>query len=162
MVLERPPQTVALNHICIRVKDPVKSLAFYRDILGMTVLDESTSVAGKFTNYFLGFNVPKEIENGTAEQKALYRSHAVGLIELTHNHGTESDPEFQYTGHKNQPGNGYAHICLTVDDIEAYSEYCDAAGVPFRKRLTEGVMRNIAFILDPDGYSVELIQRRKA
>ncbi|ORY44357.1 hypothetical protein BCR33DRAFT_716911 [Rhizoclosmatium globosum] len=62
---------------------------------------------------------------------------------------------------KNQPGNGYAHICIVVDDIVEYSAYLDAAGVPFRKRLTEGVMRNIAFVLDPDGYSVELIERRK-
>ncbi|KAJ3291781.1 Lactoylglutathione lyase [Rhizoclosmatium sp. JEL0117] len=155
------PQKVHLNHICYRVKDAQKSLKFYRDILGMHLLLESPSEKGQFTNYFLAFNVPDEIKNGTDEEKALWRSHASGLIELTHNWGTEKDEAFEYTGHKNQPGNGYAHICIVVDDIVEYSAYLDAAGVPFRKRLTEGVMRNIAFVLDPDGYSVELIERRK-
>ncbi|KAI8618583.1 hypothetical protein BC830DRAFT_1166070 [Chytriomyces sp. MP71] len=69
----RPSQKVALNHVNYRIRDPVQSLRFYRDILGMTVLNESASEKGKFTNYFLGFNVPEEIANGTNEQKALYR-----------------------------------------------------------------------------------------
>ncbi|KAI8618585.1 hypothetical protein BC830DRAFT_1061255, partial [Chytriomyces sp. MP71] len=88
------------------------------------------------------------------------RSHASGLLELTFNWGTETDSSFSYTGHKNESGNGYAHS-LTVDDIEEYQKYCDDCGVKFRKRTTEGVMRNIAFTLDPDGYSVELIERMK-
>ncbi|KAI9341403.1 Glyoxalase/Bleomycin resistance protein/Dihydroxybiphenyl dioxygenase [Obelidium mucronatum] len=159
--VQKSTQKVTLNHICIRVKDPKKSLHFYRDILGMHVLNSFDSEGGKFSNYFLGFNVPEEIQNGTEEQKATYRSHTTGLIELTHNWGTETDDAFEYTGHKNQPGNGYAHICIVVDDIIEYSSYLEGAGVPFRKKLSEGVMRNIAFVLDPDGYSVELIERRK-
>ncbi|KAJ3354941.1 Lactoylglutathione lyase [Entophlyctis luteolus] len=154
-------QKVTFNHVCVRIKDPEKSLHFYRDILGMKVIHSFGSEKGKFSNYFLGFNIPDEILNGTEEEKLLYRNHTSGLLELTHNWGTEELPDFQYTGHKNEPGNGYAHICLVVDDINAYCEYLEGESVPFRKKLTEGVMRNIAFVLDPDGYSVELIERKK-
>merc|ERR1712050_773436 len=79
-------------------------------------------------------------------------------LELTFNHGTEKDDAFQvHTG--NADPQGFGHIGFIVDDLEAMCKDLEAAGVPFFKRPNEGKMRGLAFILDPSGYRVELIQR---
>jgi lactoylglutathione lyase len=76
----------------------------------------------------------------------------IGMLELTHNHGTESDPNFQgYASGNADPGRGFGHIAITVDDVEKACERLEKLNVPFKKRLTDGKMKNIAFILDPDG-----------
>jgi lactoylglutathione lyase len=75
-----------------------------------------------------------------------------GMLELTHNHGTESDPNFQgYSSGNSEPGRGFGHIAITVDDVEEACARFEKLGVRFQKRLTDGKMKHIAFILDPDG-----------
>ena len=75
-----------------------------------------------------------------------------GILELTHNHGTESDSKFRgYASGNTEPGRGFGHIAITVDNIEVACARFEKLGVPFKKRLTEGKMKNIAFLLDPDG-----------
>ena len=75
-----------------------------------------------------------------------------GVLELTHNHGTESDPAFAgYASGNADPGRGFGHIAITVDDVEAACARFEQLGVRFQKKLTDGKMKNIAFILDPDG-----------
>ena len=75
-----------------------------------------------------------------------------GVLELTHNHGTESDPSFTgYVSGNTEPGRGFGHLAISVDNIEAACERFEKLGVPFKKKLTDGKMKNIAFILDPDG-----------
>ncbi|PPQ92977.1 hypothetical protein CVT25_000178 [Psilocybe cyanescens] len=142
------------NHTMIRIKDPKVSLAFYQDILGMDLLAESKF--SSFTLYFLAFNHDgKEL---TQEEKDKSRFSREGVLELTHNHGTESDPDFQgYASGNSDPGRGFGHIAITVDDIEKACERFEKLGVQFKKRLTDGTMKNIAFILDPDGYWVEIV-----
>jgi len=79
------------------------------------------------------------------------------VLELTHNHGTESDPTFEgYASGNTEPGRGFGHIAITVPDIEAACARFESLGVKFKKRLTDGMMKNIAFILDPDGYWIEV------
>lgn len=74
------------------------------------------------------------------------------MLELAHNHGTESDPNFQgYANGNSDPGLGFGHIAISVDDVDEACERFDKLGVQFKKRLTDGKMRHIAFILDPDG-----------
>ena len=86
---------------------------------------------------------------------------ASGILELTHNHGTESDPDFQgYASGNTDPGRGFGHIAITVPDIEKACARFETLGVPFKKRLTDGNMKHIAFILDPDGYWVEIVPSR--
>jgi lactoylglutathione lyase len=81
-----------------------------------------------------------------------------GVLELTHNHGTESDATFAgYASGNTDPGRGFGHIAITVGNIEEACARFESLGVPFKKKLTEGTMKNIAFILDPDGYWVEVV-----
>lgn len=98
-----------------------------------------------FTLYFLAFDhgSPTTPENRFARE---------GILELTHNHGTESDPSFPgYASGNSEPGRGFGHIAITVDDIEAACARFETLGVRFQKKLTDGKMKHIAFILDPDG-----------
>ncbi|KAF8907843.1 Glyoxalase/Bleomycin resistance protein/Dihydroxybiphenyl dioxygenase [Gymnopilus junonius] len=142
------------NHTMIRVKDPKVSLAFYQDVLGMDLLSEAKF--DSFTLYFLAFNLSgKEL---TAEEKEQSRFSREGVLELTHNHGTESDPNFQgYSSGNSDPGRGFGHIAITVDDVEKACERFEKLGVQFKKKPSDGKMRHIAFILDPDGYWIEIV-----
>lgn len=120
----------------LRVKDPKVSLAFYQDILGMDLID--THEASDFTLYFLAYQHQKGVARGERE----------AVLELTHNHGTENDANFSYHNGNQEP-KGFGHLCVSVDDIEKACARFEDKGVKFQKRLTDGKMKNIAFILDP-------------
>ncbi|KAJ7792107.1 lactoylglutathione lyase-like protein [Mycena olivaceomarginata] len=143
-----------MNHTMIRVKDHEKSLAFYQDVMGMKLKRTSENPGAKFNLYFLGYG-PAAPETGGANGNPIADSE--GLLELTWNYGTESDPEFKYHNGNDQP-QGFGHICVSVDDLDAACARFEEKGVSWKKRLTEGRMKNIAFVLDPDNYWIEVIQ----
>jgi len=152
-----PPAETAdfkFNHTMIRVKDAKASIAFYTEVLGMTQLSEQNF--GDFTLYFLGYSHGTGAES--AEELKTTRFNREGVLELTYNHGTESDPNFQgYASGNSDPGRGFGHIAITVPDIQAACARFEKLGVNFKKRLTDGKMKHIAFILDPDGYWIEIV-----
>jgi lactoylglutathione lyase len=86
-----------------------------------------------------------------------YSSRYSGILELTHNPGTETLDKTPYHSGNSEP-RGFGHIAITVDDVEAACARFERLGVPFKKRLTDGKMKNIAFILDPDGYWIEVVR----
>jgi lactoylglutathione lyase len=86
----------------IRVKDHEKSLKFYQEVLGMSLLRTAENPSAGFNLYFLGYADGKVAANGTA--------HLEGLLELTWNYGTEKDPNFKYHNGNDQP-QGFGHIC---------------------------------------------------
>lgn len=125
-----------LLHTMLRVGDLDKSVDFYTRVLGMTLLRRNDYPEGKFTLAFVGYGPETE--------------HAV--IELTHNWGVD----------KYDLGNAFGHIALEVDD--AY-DACDKIRAAGGKVVREaGPMKHgstvIAFVDDPDGYKIELIQRK--
>ena len=69
----------------------------------------------------------------------------VAVLGLTHNHGTESDPDVK--GYNTPAGRGLAHISVSVDDIVSACDRFEKLGVPFKKRLTDGRVKDIAFLL---------------
>ena len=71
-------------------------------------------------------------------------------------HGSEAQGPIEGDG--NSEPRGFGHICISVPDVEDACARFDALGVPFQKRLTDGRMKDIAFIKDPDGYWVEILQ----
>jgi lactoylglutathione lyase len=122
-------------HTMIRVGDLERSIAFYTGVLGMRVLRRTDYPDGRFTNTFVGY--------GDESEQA--------VLELTHNWDTA----------KYDLGTGYGHVALEVED--AYAA-CDAIRARGGKVTREaGPMKHgttvIAFVEDPDGYKIELIQR---
>ncbi|MDR0575996.1 MAG: lactoylglutathione lyase [Candidatus Accumulibacter sp.] len=122
-------------HTMIRVGDLERSLAFYTEILGMRLLRRQDYPGGRFTLAFVGYCDESE---GAA-------------IELTHNWDTAS-----YA-----PGDGFGHIALSVDDAYAACAQVKAKGGKVTREA--GPMKHgttvIAFVEDPDGYKIELVQK---
>jgi lactoylglutathione lyase len=139
----------------LRVKDIEKSLKFYQDVLGMTLFRTHESASSGFNLYFLGY--PGEQGAPAADGTTSDRE---GLLELTWNYGTEKDEAFGYHSGNEEP-KGFGHICVSVDNLEAACRRFEEMRCGWKKRLTEGSMKNIAFLLDPDGYWVEVIQNEK-
>ncbi|KAF8345542.1 Glyoxalase/Bleomycin resistance protein/Dihydroxybiphenyl dioxygenase [Amanita rubescens] len=104
-------------------------------------------VYNDFTLYFLAYNHTGRTL--TDEEKAETRLAREGVLELTHNHGTENDPSFKYSNGNSDPGRGYGHIAITVDDVTAACDRLEKLGVPFQKKPNDGKMKGIAFVLDP-------------
>ena len=146
------------NQTMLRIRDPEKSVPFYRDVLGMTQLYRSDVPAAQFSVYFMGYLRPSDGPVPT-EHEALRRyllGFGKGLVELTHNWGTESDPAFAGYHTGNTEPRGFGHIGIAVPDVEAACQRFAQLGVEFQKRPEEGRMKNLAFIKDPDGYWIEI------
>lgn len=125
-----------LLHTMIRVGDLDRSIDFYTRILGMRLLRRKDYPEGRFTLAFVGYGE----ESDTA------------VIELTHNWDTASY----------DPGQGFGHVAIGVDDIDAVCQRIrEAGGIISRE---PGPMKHgttvIAFVKDPDGYAIELIQTK--
>jgi lactoylglutathione lyase len=122
-------------HTMLRVGNLEKSLAFYTGPLGMKLLRKSDFPGGRFTLAFVGYGDESD--------------HTV--LELTHNWDTASY----------DLGTGYGHVALGVGDIYATCAALRESGVKITRE--PGPMKHgstvIAFIEDPDGYKIELIQR---
>jgi len=151
-------QQYVFNHTMFRVKDIHKSLDFYTKALGFTLIEHHDFNDAKFSLYFLGLIADKSVIPTDPAERHLWRQSVTGLLELTHNHGTENDPAFSYHSGNSDP-RGFGHLCLSVPDIHAACERFERLGVTFQKRLTDGNMKDIAFIKDPDGYWIEIIQQ---
>ena len=141
-----------LTHTMLRIKDPARSLDFYTRVLGMRLVTRLDFDDRRFTLYFL-----EARGQGAAPDTGLAQTFGrPGLLELTHNWGSEDDDTEMHSG--NEAPKGFGHICIAVPDIAAACARFDRLGVPFRKRLGEGGMKEIAFIEDPDGYWIEIVQ----
>jgi lactoylglutathione lyase len=126
---------VRLLHTMIRVGDLDRSIAFYTEVLGMRLLRRKDYPDGRFTNVFVGYD---------DESKA-------AVLELTHNWDIKSY----------DLGNGYGHVAVAVADAyKACDEIRNRGGKVTREA---GPMKHgttvIAFVEDPDGYKIELVQR---
>ncbi len=127
-----------LLHTMIRVADLDRSLAFYCDGMGMRQLHRLDVEAGKFSIVFVNFTED-------------YRS---GAIELTWNWEGEAN-EKGYTH-----GSGYGHVAIGVPDIRAMCERLRKRGYEIStepKQMLPGAPM-LAFVKDPDGYAIELIE----
>lgn len=125
-----------LLHTMLRVGNLDKSLDFYTRVLGMQLLRKNDYPEGKFTLAFVGYGAESE----------------QAVIELTYNWG----------GDKYDLGNAYGHIALEVDDAYAACDKIREAGGKVVREA--GPMKHgntvIAFVDDPDGYKIELIQSK--
>lgn len=127
----------------VRVKDAQKSLDFYQKTMGMRLLRTSENKDAGFNLYFLGYGPPASENSANGVNPVADRE---GLLELTWNYGTEKEDGFKYHDGNAQP-QGFGHICVSVDDLDAACEKFESSGVSWKKRLTEGRMKDVAFVL---------------
>jgi lactoylglutathione lyase len=122
-------------HTMIRVGDLDRSIRFYTEVLGMSVIRRKDYPDGKFTLAFVGYGDESE----------------GAVIELTHNWETKSY----------ELGNGFGHIAVAVPD--AYKACEEVAAKGGKVTRPAGPMKHggsvIAFVEDPDGYKIEFIQK---
>lgn len=169
--------------------------------MGMTFLRENAG--SDFTLYFLAYgDKPSSDKSVNGVNPVADRE---GILELTWNHGTEKESGKVYHDGNSEP-QGFGHICISVDDLDAACKRFEEKGVEWKKRLTDGRMKvrkafpffsfslllgicllsplcfffffffifhkltsffffyllqNVAFVLDPDGYWIEVIQNEK-
>ncbi len=121
-------------HTMLRVKDLETSLAFYIDTMGMKLLRKSVNEEYEYTLAFVGYADESE----------------QAVLELTYNWG---DNEYDM-------GTAYGHVAFAVDDIYGFCEQLEAKGADVYRKPgpVKGGKTVIAFVRDPDGYAIELIQ----
>ncbi|WP_309624038.1 lactoylglutathione lyase [Methylibium sp.] len=146
-----------LNHTMLRVKDPAVALDFYTRLMGMRVLRKLDFAEMKFSLYFLAMPIEGEAPPEDMGKRTAWTFDQRGVLELTHNWGTEADADFKYHDGNAQP-QGFGHICISVPDLDAAIAWFDANGVPYVKRPEQGKMKDVAFIKDPDGYWIEIVE----
>ena len=125
-----------LLHTMIRVLDMDKSINFYTNMLGMKLLRRKDFAGGRFTLAFVGYG--DEVSDT--------------VVELTHNWDQTKPYEM---------GNAFGHLAIAVPDAYAVCAELEKQGVsvPRPAGPMKGGDRVIAFIDDPDGYKIELVQR---
>ena len=143
-----------MNQTMLRIKDPAKSVPFYEEVLGMTLLERFDFPDMAFSLYFMGYPGGPIPEDATERAKWIFDQPA--LLELTHNHGTENDPDFSHHNGNDEP-RGFGHIGISVPDVYTACERFDQLGVEYVKRPDDGNMKGLAFIKDPDGYWIEIL-----
>ncbi|MEA1015880.1 lactoylglutathione lyase [Sphingosinicella sp. LY1275] len=146
-----------LNQTMLRVRDPEASVAFYRDVLGMSLLQRLDFEEMRFSLYFLAYLKDGETVPEDPVERARYIFTRETTLELTHNWGTESDAAFAGYHNGNEEPRGFGHLGISVPDVEAACARFDRLGAPFVKRPEDGKMKGIAFIRDPDGYWIEIL-----
>ena len=124
-------------HTMLRVGDLDRSIGFYRDVLGMKVLRTSDRPDQKYTLAFVGY--------GDESQAA--------VLELTYNYGVD----------RYDLGNAYGHMAIEVDDAKAACDAVRAKGGNVTREAgpVKGGSTVIAFVQDPDGYKIELVERTR-
>ena len=153
------PQTQGfrLNHTMLRVKDPERSLAFYSRVFGMRVLRKLDFPEMEFSLYFLArAENEDQVPEDTAD-RTVWTFSQRGILELTHNWGTENDPDAKYHDGNSEP-QGFGHICFSVPELDSAVQWLDDNHVEFVKRPDQGKMPDVAFVKDPDGYWIEIIE----
>ena len=123
-------------HTMIRVEDLDRSIKFYEEVLNMRLLKRQDYPHGEFTLAFMGY---QEISDGP-------------VLELTYN----------WDKRKYDLGSGYGHIALSVTNIYEMCEKVENAGYVVSRAPgpMKGSSSILAFIDDPDGYKIELIERK--
>lgn len=123
------------SHTMLRVKNLESSIGFYTDILGMKVLKTMDNEEYRYTLAFLGYG---DIAEHT-------------VLELTYNWGE----------HEYEHGNAFGHLCMQVDDVYKTCELIKQKGGVITREAgpLKGGTQIIAFIKDPDGYQIELIEK---
>jgi len=157
-----------MQQTMIRVKDPKKSLEFYVDGLGFSLIMHRDFPQWSFSVYFVAQIEDLSTIPTDPEEQWNYCMNTPGCIEVTWNYGTEedsSDAKVYNTGNGDSTGTsdgqkitgGFGHLGITVPDVYEACERFHKLGIPIHKSPNSGGMKGLAFVKDPDGYLIEVL-----
>jgi len=152
-------QDYVFNQTMLRIKDPKISLDFYTRVLGMKLYRRLDFPEMEFTLYFLA--MPGDVNDLSTpsedDKRTTWTFQQRAMLELTHNWGSESSNEVSYHNGNSEP-RGFGHIGFSVPDVYKAAKRFEELNVKFVKRPDDGKMKGLAFIEDPDGYWIEILQ----
>src|SRR5574340_498410 len=140
--MPKEPHDMRILHTMLRVGDLTRAVDFYTNVLGMRVLRTTERPEQRYSLAFVGYGSE---ETGAA-------------LELTYNHGVD---HYELV-------TAFGHVAIEVEDTAAACDRVRAAATRYGGRVTreagpvKGGTTVIAFVEDPDGYKIELIERRRA
>ena len=117
-----------------------------------TKIDENLIKNVKVFDLYEGQNIPED-----KNQRTTWTFSQRAMLELTHNWGTETDKDFKHHNGNSKP-QGFGHIGFSVPNVYEASNRFEKLGVKFVKKPDDGKMKGLAFIEDPDGYWIEILQ----
>ena len=112
-------------------------------VLALAALQFGSAILALSTLGFLGYGAPAPEQSANGVNPVADRE---GLLELTWNYGTEKEEGQVYHNGNTEP-QGFGHICISVDNLDAACKRFEEKGVQWKKRLTDGRMKNVAFVL---------------
>ncbi|KAA8544126.1 hypothetical protein F0562_022138 [Nyssa sinensis] len=138
-----------MQQTMFRIKDPKVSLEFYSRILGMSLLKRLDFPEMKFSLYFMGYEDPASAPSNSVE-RTVWTFGRKATIELTHNWGTENDPDFKGYHNGNSEPRGFGHIGITVDDTYKACERFERLQVEFVKKPNDGKWEDATYMASKD------------
>lgn len=166
-----PPETKGFinQQTMWRVKDPIRSLDFYTQVLGMNLIWHKDFPQYGFSVYFVSPCVKDQIPSDENE-RFQFCLNTPGCLELTWNHGSETEggDRVYNTGNGDSLGSGdgqkvrggFGHFGISVPCVYEACERFHQLGVEFTKSPNGGGMKGLAFIKDPDGYLIEIVPQQ--
>jgi len=150
-----------MQQTMLRIKDPKATLDFYSRVLGMRLLCKLDFPEFEFSLFFMGYARAEDVP-ADRKERIRWAFAQPGTMEFTHNWGTESDPAFKGHHNGNSDPRGFGHIGVVVPDVTAACSRFEALGVKFVKKPSDGKMKGLAFIQDPDGYWIEVLNFKES
>lgn len=120
----------------------------------MKSIQKVSNLEESYDIYTLAYDSPESISF-----EAHYTNRQ-GVLQLKHQYGSETDEAFKIHNGNSDPGKGFGHVCISVDNIQAACQRIEDAGYRFKKKLSDGRMKSVAFALDPDYYWVPFRRRK--
>lgn len=152
------PFRFSLQQTMLRINDPDATLSFYTKNFGFRLLHKYTFPQYGFDLLFLAIPPADDQEEwpepGTKESEAKLWTLGYSTLEFTYNYASE-----ELNNGNVEPHRGFGHIAVMTPDVYSACADLEAAGCRFQKKPDEGRMKGIAFVLDPQGYWIEVIPR---
>lgn len=152
---------MTLHRVMLLVRCATASLRFYREVCGMVLLEQEET-EGCTTYYLSGTRANSVVVPGSDQTRTRLWNEGP-VLALKHIHGTENSKVQVYSAPQlSIHSRGYGHVALLVDDVLKSCNQMSSSGVRVHKEVGQGLPAASAYVIDPDGYWVELMPKYKA